>query len=60
MTNAEIREQIKKSRIFQYEIAQQLGVTEFTLCTWFRTELTAERRKKILEAINQLKAGDNR
>lgn len=57
MKNLEIREAIKKSRFMQYEIAQQIGISEFSLCRWFRQELTAEQKEKILTAIEQLKAG---
>ena len=54
MSNIEIKETIKKARLYQYEIAQKLGITEFTLCVWFRSELSPDRKEKILSAITEL------
>ncbi len=56
MNNAEIKRTIKESRIMQYEIAAKLGISEYTLCKWFRKELTAEQSTQILEAIAKIKA----
>lgn len=58
MNNVEIKRTIKESRIMQYEIAAQLGISEYTLCKWFRKELTDEQRMQILEAIAEIKAGE--
>ena len=44
MNNSEIKRTIKESRIMQYEIAAKMGISEYTLCKWFRKELTAEQR----------------
>ena len=35
MKNSEIKRTIKESRIMQYEIAAQMGISEYTLCKWF-------------------------
>jgi len=59
MNNVEIKRRIKESRIMQYEIAAQLGISEYTLCKWFRKELTDEQRMQILEAIAEIKAGES-
>lgn len=50
--NKDIRELIKKKRLYQYEIAEALGVSEYTFCAWLRKDLKPERREKILKAIN--------
>ena len=57
LKNVEIKTLIKNARIFQWEVARQLGITEFTLCCWFRHELSDERKNRILQAIEELKAG---
>ena len=57
MNNSDIKKTIKESRILQYEIAAQLGVSEYTLCKWFRKELTADQQRQILAAITEIKAG---
>lgn len=56
MTNAEIKSKIKKSRIMQYEIAAQIGISEYTLCKWFRKELTTEQQEQILSAIKEIQS----
>ena len=58
MKNSEIKRTIKESRIMQYEIAAKMGISEYTLCKWFRKDLTSEQRMQILDAIAALKAGE--
>lgn len=43
MENLEIRQLIKKYRLFHYEVAEECGVTEYTFCKWLRNELSEER-----------------
>lgn len=52
--NAEIREKLAKYRIRQCEVADQLGITEFTFCRWLRTELKTDRKAKVEVAINEI------
>ena len=40
--------------IKNYQVAEVLGVTEFTLCRWMRKELPIERQQQILAAIKKL------
>ena len=53
--NAEIKEAIRKSRFFKYEIARKIGITEETFSRWFRAELTEDQKEKIKSAIEELK-----
>ena len=52
--NKEIREKLERYRIRQCEVADQLGITEFTLCRWLRTELKPDRKAKVEAAINEI------
>ena len=54
MKNVEIRATLRKRRIFNYEVAQQLGIAEFTFCRWLRDELSDERKRLVLEAIDKI------
>lgn len=54
MNGKEIQELIKKNRLFQWEVAQELHVNEFTLSRWLRGTLSKEREETILKAINRL------
>lgn len=55
MANAEIRELIRKKRLRHYEIAEALGVNEFTFSRWLRNELQDEKKHEIIKAIEQIK-----
>ena len=52
--NDDIRKKIRQSRLRQWEISAKLGVCEYTLIRWLRDELSDEKRKRILEAIDEL------
>lgn len=54
----EVRAAIKAARLMQYEIAAQIGISEYTFCKWLRKELTEEQRKQVYSAIAALKAGE--
>ena len=58
MKNNDIKKIIQQNRIMQYEIAEQMGISEYTLCKWFRKKLTAEQKEKILTAIAEIKASE--
>lgn len=54
MANEEIRNLIKKYRLFQYEIAEQMGISEGYLSTMLRKPLTKEMEENIKDAINKI------
>lgn len=53
MHNLDIRLKIKENRLFNYEVAEKLGITEYTFCKWLRNELSEEKKKIILDAIKK-------
>ena len=60
MTDAKIRKMIKVSGVPQWKVAEQIGITPPTLCTWVRSKatLTAERELRIVRALEELGAKD--
>lgn len=54
MKNVEIRTLIKCKRLYFYEIAAKIGISEFTFTRWLREELDEDKRKRVLNAINEL------
>lgn len=54
MANQEIKDLIKKYRLFRYEIADAMNISEGYLSTLLRKPLTKEMEHKVLEAINKL------
>lgn len=54
MTNKEIREAAKANRVYSYEVADALGVSEATMTRKMRRELPQDEKRRILEAIDRL------
>ena len=54
MANEEIKTLIKKHRLFRYEVAEAMNVSEGYLSTLLRKPLTEEMEQKVKEAINKL------
>ncbi|MCD7804257.1 MAG: hypothetical protein LUH03_03765 [Oscillospiraceae bacterium] len=54
--NADIRDEIKRNGLTQWEVAEQAGIKEITIYRWLRTDLTPEHRAILTKAIEELKA----
>lgn len=54
MANQDIRELLKRNRIYLWEVAQLYGCTESTLSKKLRIELSIEEKDNIIKIINQL------
>lgn len=53
--NSEIRLMIIQSRLKNWEVANKIGIADTTLSVWLRTPLNDERKKRVLEAVEELK-----
>ena len=53
-TNIEIRILLDDSDIKHWQLAEELGVHEITVCRWLRYELTNDKKEKILKAIERI------
>jgi DNA-binding transcriptional regulator YiaG len=53
MKNQKIRDELKKSRLTQWELADLLGISEFTLSRRLRKELPDSETKHILSLIKK-------
>ena len=58
--NFETKVKIMKSGFRQWEIAEEIGITEQSLSRWFRHDLDFEQRQKIECAIISLKEKNNK
>ena len=58
MANQDIRELLKRNRIYLWEVAQAYGCTESTLSKKLRIELSQEEKDKIIAIIDKLKHND--
>lgn len=59
MCNLDIRLKIKENRLCHYEVAKELGISEFTFCKWLREELSEERKSLVLSAIDRIVRGES-
>lgn len=57
MNNIEIREAIKRARLFGYEVAEALGISETHFSRKLRKELPADEKARVLTAIEKLAKG---
>lgn len=51
--NQEVREALQNKGMKQWELADILGISEFTLTRWLRKELTEDKKELLLKAINE-------
>ncbi len=54
MANAEVKALIKRHRLFRYEVAEAMGISEGYLSTLLRKPLTEATEAKVRAAITQL------
>lgn len=51
MKNVEIKLALKQANLKQWQLAELLGITEWTLSRWMRKELQGEKKQRIIEVI---------
>ena len=51
--NQDVREALQNKGMKQWELADMLGISEFTLTRWLRKELTEDKKELLLKAINE-------
>ncbi|MDA0409614.1 hypothetical protein [Levilactobacillus brevis] len=54
MNNSLVRDEIKRLRLFHWEVAKQIGISDSRFSVWLRTPLSDERRKRVEKAIDEL------
>ena len=57
MPNADIRNALKAYGVYNYELADLLGISEPTLIRWLRKEWAEDQKAKALNLI-RMKAGE--
>ena len=55
MKNLELRDAIKKSRVFHYEIAEAMGMSEVAFSKLLRTELSADKKEQVMSVVDKLR-----
>lgn len=54
MCNSDIKDRMKASGVYQWQIAEYLGISEATMCRKMRSELSPEFRAQVNQAIQAL------
>lgn len=54
MNNIEIREAIKNARLYSYEVAAAMGISETSFSRKLRNELAPDEKKRILDTIAEM------
>lgn len=54
MANKEIRERARIENIKFWRIAQALGIAASTFTVWIRTEMSDEKKKLVMNAIDEI------
>lgn len=56
--NSDIRNEAKSHGIKHWQIAEKIGVSDQTIMRWLRVPLSDERKRMIIEAIEELAKGE--
>ena len=54
VNNESIREEMQKNGVAQWQVADELGISEGTLSRKMRYELTPEDKRRVLKAISKV------
>ena len=52
-TNEKIRTALRERKMYQWELAERLGVSEPTLTRWLRHELPEDKQNQIVSIIRE-------
>ena len=58
MKNLKIRNALIQNNMKQWQLADYLGISEYTLCKRLRKELPEQEQERIIEVILENKVGD--
>jgi len=54
MNNQEIRSEMRRKKVKQWELAEQMKVSESTFCRWMRKELPCMKKQAVLKAVAEV------
>lgn len=55
MNNIDIRQEVKESGFYLWQVAKQMGIADYTFSRKLRQELSAEEKSLVRKAIQKLK-----
>lgn len=51
--NLEVRSIMKEKKIFQWQVAVEMGISDVTLVRWLRLPLSDEKKAMVMKAIEE-------
>lgn len=55
MKNVEIRQAMIDKGVKNYEVAEKLGISQYTFSHWLQTEMPPQKKQTVLKAIKSIK-----
>lgn len=52
--NSEVIQKMSESDVYQWQVAEAIGISEGALCRWMRKKLPPEQEKQVFEAIDAI------
>ena len=57
MKKEEVKLLMKQNQVKQREVAEAMGISEFTLCRWLRKDLKGKQLERLNAAIRKVRSG---
>ena len=57
MKKEEVKLLMKQNQVKQWEVAEAMGISEFTLCRWLRKDLKGKQLERLNSAIKKGRGG---
>ena len=57
MKKEEVKLLMKQNQVKQWEVAEAMGISEFTLCRWLRKDLKGKQLERLNSAIKKVRSG---
>lgn len=52
----EVKLMMKQNQVKQWEVAEAMGISEFTLCRWLRKDLKGKQLERLNSAIKKVRS----
>ena len=52
--NSEVIQKMSESDVYQWQVAEAIGISEGALCRWMRKKLSSEQEKQVFKAIDAI------
>ena len=57
MKKEEVKRLMKQNQVKQWEVAEAMGISEYTLCRWLRKDLKGKQLERLNSPIKKVRSG---